>query len=107
MTSSEEETSVESSMSDDNNDDNIDNDSNNNGDDDDDDNKNELDRIKNECQAMLTLLQRLAEEEEDLREKNCMLAREALLCGFQMEQLEAPPPKRRMKSTAATGKEEK
>ena len=63
-----------------------------------DENGSELDRLKRECRAMVTLLKRLREEEEDLRDKNVMLAREALLCGFQMESLEAPPPKRRIKA---------
>ena len=65
----------------------------------------ELDRLKRECQAMLTLIKRLRTQEEDLRDKNRMLAREALLCGFQLEQLEAPPPKRRM--TKPTKKDDK
>ena len=92
---------------------NMDGNDNTNDDDDDDDGGNnnntsdEVERLKNECQAMLTLLQRLREEEDDLREKNVMLAREALLCGFQIENLEAPPPKRRMKSPTAARKEEK
>lgn len=67
----------------------------------------ELERLKKECKAMVTLLKRLREEEEDLREKNVMLAREALLCGFQMDNLEAPPPKRRVTKTPVTRKEEK
>ena len=53
----------------------------------------ELDRIKTECRAMVTYLKRLRAEEEDLRDKNIMLAREALLCGFQVDNLE-PPLKR-------------
>ena len=65
-----------------------------------DDNNGELVRLKNECKAMVTFIKRLRAEEQDLREKNVMLARQALLCGFQMESLEAPPPKRRVKSSA-------
>lgn len=58
----------------------------------------ELSQLKSECRAMVTLLKRLRREEEDLRQKNCMLARQAVLCGFQVEALESaarPPPKRR------------
>lgn len=58
----------------------------------------ELSQLKSECRAMLTLLKRLRREEEDLRQKNCMLARQAVLCGFQVEALESaarPAPKRR------------
>lgn len=66
----------------------------------------ELQQLQRECRAMLKLLKRLREEEQDWREKNQMLAREALLCGFQIESLETPPTKRRLKSPAAK-KEEK
>jgi hypothetical protein len=62
----------------------------------------ELDRLQKECRAMVTLIHRLHEEEEDLRDKNIMLAREALLCGFDIHNLEAPPPKRRRTPAAAT-----
>lgn len=58
----------------------------------------ELDRLKRECKAMVKLLKRLREEEQDLREKNEMLAREALQNGFQIDNLEVQPPKRRLKS---------
>jgi hypothetical protein len=58
---------------------------------------NEQDRLEKECRAMVKLVKRLRTEEEDLREKNEMLAREALSCGFQLASLEAPPPKRRPK----------
>ena len=68
--------------------------------DEDEDTNDELDQLQKECRAMVTLLKRLRQEEEDLRQKNIMLAREALLCGFQMEGLEAPPPKRRVTKSA-------
>lgn len=63
-------------------------------------NNEEMERLQRECKAMVKLLKRLREEEQDWREKNEMLAREALVRGFQIENLEGPPPKRRLKAPA-------
>ncbi|GKY93172.1 hypothetical protein MPSEU_000285200 [Mayamaea pseudoterrestris] len=56
---------------------------------------NKLDRIKLECSAMMRLLKNLEKEEKLLQTQNEILAREALLCGFEPHLLEPPAPKRR------------
>ena len=69
----------------------------------------ELAQLKRECRAMMTLLKRLRQQEEDLRQKNIALAREALLCGFQMDALEAArsaPKRRAVTKSAATRKDD-
>jgi hypothetical protein len=58
----------------------------------------DLARIKTECSAMLKLLKNLEKEEHSLRMQNEILAREALLCGFEPHLLEPPVPKRRKTS---------
>lgn len=59
----------------------------------------ELERIKKECSAMLRLLKSLDKEEQQLRKQNEILAREALLCGFDPGILGPPAPKRRKSTT--------
>jgi hypothetical protein len=55
----------------------------------------DIDRIKTECSAMLRLLKTLEKEEQGISAQNEILAREALLCGFEPHLLEPPAPKRR------------
>jgi len=55
----------------------------------------ELERIKKECSVMIKLLKKLEKEENDLRRQNEILAREALVNGFELGLLETPAPKRR------------
>ena len=55
----------------------------------------ELQRLKRECQSMAALLKQLDREERELILQNKILAREALLCGYQPHLLEPPAPKRR------------
>ena len=55
----------------------------------------ELERLKQECSTMVKALKELEEEELDLQCQNRILAREALLCGFDPSVLEPPAPKRR------------
>lgn len=54
-----------------------------------------IDRIKSECSAMVRLLRQLEQQERLLRAQNEILAREALLCGFEPHLLEPPAPKRK------------
>jgi hypothetical protein len=54
-----------------------------------------LERIKTECSAMIRLIKSLEKEELSLEAQNEILAREALLCGFEPHLLEPPAPKRR------------
>jgi len=49
---------------------------------------------------MVRLLKRLEKEEEELHAQNEILAREAMLCGFDPVRLEPPAPKRRKSSVA-------
>ena len=55
----------------------------------------ELDRLEQECTSMICLLKELEREELELLQQNKILAREALLCGYQPHLLEPPAPKRR------------
>jgi hypothetical protein len=72
----------------------------------DDENNEELDRLKKECKAMMRYIKKLHRQEKDLRQRNEMIAREALLCGFQPDALEPQPPKQRRKQAhpASTNK---
>lgn len=54
-----------------------------------------LDRIKTECSTMVRLLKNLQDEEHNLDCQLKILAREALLCGFTVDLVEPPQPKRR------------
>lgn len=54
-----------------------------------------IQRIQAECSNMMALLKNLQSEERDLNCQLEILAREALLCGFQPELIEPPIPKRR------------
>ena len=51
--------------------------------------------IQAECTAMISLLRDLEKEEHDLHCQLEILAREALLCGFQNDVIEPPIPKKR------------
>lgn len=64
----------------------------------------ELQRIQKECSDMIGLLKTLHREEADLDCELEILAREALLCGFQTHLVEPPPPKRRNMGTMTAGK---
>jgi hypothetical protein len=55
----------------------------------------EVERLKRESRAMVRLLKKLEAEEIELTLQNEILAREALLCGFDPGVLEPPAPKRR------------
>jgi hypothetical protein len=55
----------------------------------------EAERLKRESRAMVRLLKKLEAEEMELTMQNEILAREALLCGFDPGVLEPPAPKRR------------
>lgn len=67
--------------------------------------ENEIKRLKKECSDMIKALKILEEEELDLQCQNRILAREALVCGYEPNVIEPPPPKRRRtpvkKKTAA------
>lgn len=82
-------------------------------DEDDGDQEISLDRIKTECSAMVKLLKNLQDEEQNLDCQLKILAREALLCGFDVDVVEPPQPKRRKMAgrkkqmTAKTDKAEK
>ena len=67
-------------------------------DDDDDDNDDEdsiVERLERECMAMILYIRQLEREELELLQQAKILAREALLCGYQPHLLETPAPKRR------------
>ena len=49
----------------------------------------ELQRLQEECSTMVTLLKQLERQERLLRSETAILAREAMLCGYQPELLEA------------------
>jgi hypothetical protein len=51
--------------------------------------------LKKECSVMMGLLKQSESEEKELYAQNKILAREALLCGFDPAVLEPPAPKRR------------
>lgn len=55
----------------------------------------ELKRLTKEVDAMIRFMKQLEKEEQQLRAQNEILAREALLCGFDPGLLEPPAPKRR------------
>eukprot|EP00980_Cylindrotheca_fusiformis_P028667 scaffold22634_cov123-Cylindrotheca_fusiformis.AAC.14 len=57
--------------------------------------KDDLERIQTECSAMVQLLKNLADEEQNLDCQLKILAREALMCGFDPAVVEPPQPKRR------------
>jgi hypothetical protein len=59
----------------------------------------EIDQLKNECSAMIRLMKKLEKEEHEIRLQNEILAREALVNGFELGLLEAPAPKRRKPPT--------
>jgi hypothetical protein len=59
------------------------------------DNNEELERLKRECRSMVALLKELERDELELVQQTKILAREALLCGYQPHLLEPPAPKRR------------
>jgi len=61
----------------------------------------ELERLKSECVEMIKMLKRLESEEEVIKAQNEVLAREALLCGFDPIRLEPPAPKRRKSATSS------
>lgn len=84
-------------MTDESNEDSIVNTVNEAGDNNDDggDKEISLDRIKTECSAMVRLLKNLQDEEHNLDCQLKILAREALLCGFSVDLVEPPQPKRR------------
>mmetsp|Transcript_3880 Transcript_3880/g.10162 ORF Transcript_3880/g.10162 Transcript_3880/m.10162 type:complete len:123 (+) Transcript_3880:30-398(+) len=58
-------------------------------------NNNNIQAIQAECTAMISLLRDLEKEEHDLHCQLEILAREALLCGFQNDVIEPPIPKKR------------
>jgi hypothetical protein len=62
-----------------------------------------MDRLKREAKAMVRLLKKLEAEEVEIRMQNEILAREALLCGFDPGVLEPPAPKRRGTMTGGGG----
>jgi hypothetical protein len=64
-------------------------------DNDNDDNDDELERLERECVAMVALIRQLEREELEYLQQAKILAREALLCGYQPHLLETPAPKRR------------
>jgi hypothetical protein len=51
--------------------------------------------LKKECSIMVGLLKQSEIEEKEMSAQNKILAREALLCGFDVAILEPPAPKRR------------
>lgn len=55
----------------------------------------ELDRLRHECAAMVTTLKQLEQQELDIQAENRILAREAILSGYDPKVVEPPPPKRR------------
>ena len=60
-------------------------------------NGNDIQTIQEECSTMISLLQDLEKEEHDLQCQLEILAKEALLCGFQNDVIEPPIPKKRNK----------
>ena len=64
----------------------------------------EIARLKGECSAMTKLLKKLEAQENEFRLQNEILAREALLNGFELGLLEPRTTKRR-KATKKTSKE--
>jgi hypothetical protein len=66
-------------------------------------NQSEVERLQHESSNMIKLLKNLEKEEHDVHCQLQILAREALLCGFDPNLVEAPQPRRR-RTTAATKK---
>ncbi len=62
--------------------------------------KNDIQAIQAECSTMISLLKDLEKEEHDLQCQLDILAKEALLCGFQNDVFEPPIPKKRPKKQA-------
>lgn len=62
---------------------------------------NNIQAIQAECATMISLLQDLEKEEHDLQCQLEILAKEALLCGFQNDVIEPPIPKKRAKKQQA------
>jgi len=58
-------------------------------------NESELDRLKRECASMVHVVKSLDDKEKRLKAEVSILAREALMIGFDPSALEAPAPKRR------------
>lgn len=61
----------------------------------------ELQRLKRECAEMMATLQKLEEQELDLQCENKILAREALLSGYDVKIVEPAPPKSRRRAAPA------
>jgi len=61
---------------------------------------NDIQAIQAECSTMISLLQDLEKEEHDLQCQLEILAKEALLCGFQNDIIEPPIPRKRAKKQA-------
>jgi hypothetical protein len=59
----------------------------------------DIEQLKRECSAMISLMKKLEKEESEIRLQNEILAREALVNGFELGLLEAPAPKRRKPPT--------
>ena len=57
----------------------------------------DIQTIQEECSTMISLLQDLEKDEHDLQCQLEILAKEALLCGFQNDVIEPPIPKKRNK----------
>lgn len=55
----------------------------------------ELERVQKECNDMIETLKSLEHQETELAAQCTILAREALLCGFDPDVMEPPAPKRR------------
>jgi hypothetical protein len=58
----------------------------------------DIQTIQEECSTMISLLRDLEKEEHDLQCQLEILAKEALLCGFQNDVIEPPIPKKRNKT---------
>lgn len=54
-----------------------------------------MERIQKECDVMVRMVKNLQQEEGELAMQCTILAREALICGFDPDVLEPPAPKRR------------
>lgn len=67
----------------------------------------DIQAIQAECSTMISLLKDLEKEEHDLQCQLDILAKEALLCGFQNDVFEPPIPRKRAKKQAPTPKETK
>ena len=54
-------------------------------------------RLQQECVAMISMIRQLERQELEFLQQTKILAREALLCGYQPHLLETPAPKRRQR----------